>query len=626
MKRAYLWPTTAGRVAIGTAFKVDDLEVEYAGMVQTRPTLIGYMEGAPPVPSENLTRPLWKHPEMQDYLGYFNHSVVTLTQSDEVTYNLETAREDGTGWTKDMSAGFGAEYEGAASVGFWSNTMLFLKMTVGAHDVKDRLSTDSAALAKGAGQTKEYIEQLAFTGEWQPLRRATYPVPGRRFLSSNMGYGLVKSRVADLYLLKLRGTGSVVSTEVLPNPDIPEDWNLIMFPLEPTYTKNGTLDGMVGTRPDEHYPQAKQHRGSYFKPDEAYALQQRIEHAEKQLEAFYAQGSVKETRERTVRAGKGSLDSALPGLPSYDWGRRLSKRNLVNTYVWTADSGLFCEESQLLDRREEMFGAGFQSLTSEGNVFNMFASFGATGFFIDRDFLKNTTLNVSSRKTREDSSALSLRVEVEADGWLQTYMHEMNNGSLQPIAGYQDFDGYSGSSTPGKVDAYRFKTFYLAPHERNFRHFFRSVVRRDWLYTSNDPAAQALRSVRGAENGAWCLFHRVTYVSRIPEPFTNTRDEETSDPGMVAPNPDANAVLIALVQAELGAVIRPTTVQLGAAVDAVMGAGGSLSTVLSWWAAVAAAPQGALYTRLRRRVYEYMVKLYGAADPQLPGPIYLPVP
>ncbi|NIV32884.1 MAG: hypothetical protein GWN58_26580, partial [Anaerolineae bacterium] len=49
--------------------------------------------------------------------------------------------------------------------------------------------------------------------------------------------------------------------------DIPEDWNIIMFPLNPKYIKNGTLDGMVGLAADDDYPGASLgERGSYFKP------------------------------------------------------------------------------------------------------------------------------------------------------------------------------------------------------------------------------------------------------------------------------------------------------------------------------------------------------------------------
>ena len=31
-----------------------------------------------------------------------------------------------------------------------------------------------------------------------------------------------------------------------PNPDIPKDWNIIHFPLNPLYIKQVTLDGKVG--------------------------------------------------------------------------------------------------------------------------------------------------------------------------------------------------------------------------------------------------------------------------------------------------------------------------------------------------------------------------------------------
>ena len=75
-------------------------------------------------------------------------------------------------------------------------------------------------------------------------------------LPNNMGYALVKSGTADLYALRLKRTGSLVAFQILPNPDIPEDWNIIMFPLNPKYIKNGTLDGMVGLVADQDYPNA----------------------------------------------------------------------------------------------------------------------------------------------------------------------------------------------------------------------------------------------------------------------------------------------------------------------------------------------------------------------------------
>ena len=53
------------------------------------------------------------------------------------------------------------------------------------------------------------------------------PAVGRRYLPANVGYALVKSGTADLFALRLKRTGSLVAFQVLPNPDIPEDWNVL---------------------------------------------------------------------------------------------------------------------------------------------------------------------------------------------------------------------------------------------------------------------------------------------------------------------------------------------------------------------------------------------------------------
>eukprot|EP01012_Entosiphon_sulcatum_P013111 TRINITY_DN18372_c0_g1_i1.p3 TRINITY_DN18372_c0_g1~~TRINITY_DN18372_c0_g1_i1.p3 ORF type:complete len:172 (+),score=41.08 TRINITY_DN18372_c0_g1_i1:491-1006(+) len=75
---------------------------------------------------------------------------------------------------------------------------------------------------------------------------------------------------------------------------------------------------------------------------------------------------------------------------------------------------------------------------------------------------------------------------------------------------------------PGKVDAYRFNTFYLEPSCANFEDFFGKVVDPLWL-TSADPNAIALRQANQAERKppCWRVFHRVTFVSRILPPVAN---------------------------------------------------------------------------------------------------------
>ena len=69
--------------------RIEELEMQWIGNAQIKPTLIGYIEGAPPLPSENLT-------EEQDYNGA---TAVELIQSSDVEYS----------WTREQDVSLGAE-------------------------------------------------------------------------------------------------------------------------------------------------------------------------------------------------------------------------------------------------------------------------------------------------------------------------------------------------------------------------------------------------------------------------------------------------------------------------------------------------------------------------------------
>jgi hypothetical protein len=77
---------------------------------------------------------------------------------------------------------------------------------------------------------------------------------------------------------------------------------------------------------------------------------------------------------------------------------------------------------------------------------------------------------------------------------------------------------------PGKVDAYRWLTFYLAPRTSNYDAFFNQVVDPIWLAQSDEPAAAALRQAKqaGKRPAAWRVLHRVTYVSRVLQQVGST--------------------------------------------------------------------------------------------------------
>ena len=75
---------------------------------------------------------------------------------------------------------------------------------------------------------------------------------------------------------------------------------------------------------------------------------------------------------------------------------------------------------------------------------------------------------------------------------------------------------------PGAVDT---MSFWLEPSVDATASFFQQVVDPLWLQQSSDPDASVLRSLseslkvekQDARTKAWRVFHRCTYVSRVPE-------------------------------------------------------------------------------------------------------------
>jgi hypothetical protein len=66
----------------------------------------------------------------------------------------------------------------------------------------------------------------------------------------------------------------------------------------------------------------------------------------------------------------------------------------------------------------------------------------------------------------------------------------------------------------GKVDYYKWKTFYLSADSAHFDDFYDRVVDLEWLETSNSSYATTLRDARSRANNVWRIRHFVTFVSR----------------------------------------------------------------------------------------------------------------
>jgi hypothetical protein len=297
----------------------------------------------------------------------------------------------------------------------------------------------------------------------------------------------VQSQTADVFALRLRSTGALVAYRMQANPDIPRDWNIVTFPLDPRYTKAGVLDGKVGLDADWDYQAMRSGSSdaSYYKPIEAYQLKGRIDREEEELATYF----------RQFAAGPGGLTanttSTLP--PG-------TKRNLVNTYVWTSGGGSFAETRTVLDSRSETTGGSFSFAFSLGAGINVDVDAVTVDVSVELSAKAGAHLELEVSKTQSTDTDFGVEVELDPERDIST-LDSHGRRILQP----------------GKVDAYRFMTFYLAPDADFHDLFFNQVVDPIWLAQSDDPSAAALRKARqdAQRPACWRVVHRVTFVSRI---------------------------------------------------------------------------------------------------------------
>ncbi|NEP88808.1 MAG: hypothetical protein F6K18_19295 [Okeania sp. SIO2C2] len=560
--------------------------------VQFDPQIIGFIEGAPPVPSENLT----VGPE--DYQdSYDGTTAVEVTEVNSYNYSYAHSRSNSAQNGFEQEAKNGGEIDLSfvlAPLGVGKTIDIDLSGAgTGATQLdSDNSYTDEKAIEVGKTTTENTTQQLK--GYWQPLPDpdnnykppAYNPVLGPRYVPENIGLALVISKTADVFALRFEHNNALFSYSIRPNQDIPPDFNLIPFKINPQYTKQGTLDGKIGYDEqgaiflDPNYPTASDYgEYSYFKPREAYNLKEEINRKEKELAAYYENfnvaygegwaadvgidyaanlgasliaGGIGFSQSRrsplTVTSGLGtdnpvtktksaggfgawftSQISALASLASTtsDIGKaferennkdqalpdKFAKQNIVNTYVWSADGGFYSQSSETTQSRTESyegsFNFSFQSgATSELEMkFEFSASeFKSTGF-------SNLGVSLTRSRAKEQQETFEVQITFDLSNNIQKYDYSEDPSEPDPV--------YDADSKPvlcpGKVDAYRFMTFFLQEDNENHEQLFNKVIDPIWLNESNDKNAIALRGARndGKAPSCWRVMHRVTFVSRI---------------------------------------------------------------------------------------------------------------
>ena len=548
LRRLYAYINSATKaLTILPDFKVGDASLTFIGQAQSNPTLIGYIEGPPPVPGENLTRPYYQ--SIARYQAYMGIASVTLSEDEDVSYSYSAQKDTGFDSSFEFGLGTQGKIEGTvltAPLGFGIEVQIAdVKYKAG---VAGKFSY-SLGYLEGAqtsiGTKHSLTNYIEVGGNWEPEIQGEE----RHYLMDNLGYALVKSGVANVYALRLERTNTLISIHMAPDPRIAEDFNIILFPINPLYTKQGTLDGMQGFKPDDDYPEANIQRGSYFKPYAAQDLEQQIEAHEASIEADYQafDAGKKGRRQNTTHFTEGDPVDPESTIQSetdaeYDWKNNRSKRNLVNTYVWTAGGGLFSEEEQTMVSRQESHSGSYSFQGLAGLKGSLSAKISGFGVYMDSDALfgGHIQTNVTKQKAEGRDFGLAIKNDTEAflAKWLPNELEPKNNGAAEP----------------GKVDAYRFKSFYLAPDRDHFNEFFETVIDPNWLLTSDSNDASALRRARAFGNHVWRVLHRVTYVSRVPPAFNQTPDDTAVQKKRSVIDAPQNALLIQLVNHALTAL------------------------------------------------------------------------
>jgi hypothetical protein len=565
LKKCYSFINKDGQWNLMTGYKVGNLVTEWYGQAQFDPQVMGFLEGSPPVPGENF--PITKDSDIDIYAYKLDNSV-EFEQAEEVSYNYATSKESGYQVTaeSEASAGFALRWL-IAPFGFGISQAAGMRAEVRTN--WETTGNRSQSFERGVSINTDRVLSASLAGYDNGKSGAE-----RYYKLGNTGYALVKSKTADIYLLRLEHNNALVSICWRPNPDIPEDTNIISFPINPLYTKQGTLDGKLGDKCDDHYPLAQGAYGeySYFKPREAYKLKRQIDKEKQAIENYYLNFKTSETTGRLKAAiaatGVQQLGNLVVGYGpvinsvlnqtlgqvatqvTYNdtklkeqISKKMSQRNLVNTYVWTVEGGFYAESTEVAETQQEVYNNDYSlSLGGAGGI----SIEAEVGVKLKQEVLfgSGSSLTMTRSKTKEASKSFGLNVSVDI-----------------PTSPRYKYDGLTmrkGLISPGTVDAYRFMSFYLEPQAKNYADLFTKIIDPKWLDESPDPNANALRQARNDAKKPFCwrIMHRVTFVSRILPEF-EPEAAPSLEKLMRAKNIESNYMLIKFFEPYIGHMREP---------------------------------------------------------------------
>ncbi|MEA5581229.1 LamG-like jellyroll fold domain-containing protein [Nodularia harveyana UHCC-0300] len=557
MRRMFAYPTDNG-VKVLTDKRIETLELLWIGNAQFKPTLLGYIEGAPPVPSENMN--------IDGDYQYNGATSVQLTTSEDVEYSWNRSQDAGLGASVELFTG--AKTTSSAGLGFVTEVGSAKIGAAGNLDMSYQWFNESNVSSSSSLVTTDSLELRG-----APEVTAQFPHYGNRFIPKNVGYALVVSSLADVFISRLSRSQKMVGYEVRPVEDIPPDINTITFLINPAYVMNGSLDGLVGSSAANdkfygHVPEMRSQYGSlypasYFRLMEAYNLKQQIEKADKERQSYFInfnsnlvdEGSLSRQAKdgsavQTVTLNQGAENIDISGNESTEdkqaqldqlkseGGAKLEdlknqgnqrkqeissriddiekrthavesfagwQKNMENILIRSGKRNIVNTYVWDADGGLRVEEQSFANTTEHtiGGSFSMSGSLGAkmnlSVFGVGVELTAMATTNLTQTMTKTQANSKGMELNVDLSGIEMLGITDENDIPFQPGE---------------KVDRFRMMSFYLEGSTDNYLDFFNYVVDPEWL-ASNDEEARALRQVQtGRPNKAWRVLHRVTYVER----------------------------------------------------------------------------------------------------------------
>jgi predicted DNA binding CopG/RHH family protein len=539
--------------------RIEELELRWVGNAQFMPTLLGYIEGAPPVPSENLTE--------DDDLDYGGATSVALNLSQDVEFS----------WTREQDLSVGTD-----SSMFWgldSELSLGLIAQKDAFSVRQGMTGDFSQAYSylsmstvTTGASSVFSDQLALTGN--PEFSPQFAHLGNRFIPKNVGYALVISGLADVFISRLKRSRKMVSYQMEPSLDIPFDINTITFLMNPTYVLNGSLDGLVGSSAaDERFYRNLEdmraqygslYPASYYRLQEAYGLKQRIEQQDSAAQSYFVNFNSQMVDEISLNRQVSSGGSQTPALPGEEPGENPENPDKtleeilheIKEQLDELSEAQAEKETDLALEREQKINqaiSDYEQQVHATDCFNIWQKkMESLQIRAGKHNIVNTYIWDADGGLRSESQQFASTVEHSIGGSYNYSLGFGGEGGTKVMGlGFElsagvtnsltqtmnktesrsrgmsldiDLSGVEGGGVtdnrdypllPGeKVNRYRLMSFYLSGHTDYFHEFFTTVVDPEWL-ASNSESARALRQVQaGRPNKTWRVLHRVTYVER----------------------------------------------------------------------------------------------------------------